>query len=60
MPKVSNLRRYMNIKREIKDILARLNSLDENSHPPVNWQELIQSNSARLDELEKKKIVKRK
>lgn len=49
----------MNIKKEIKDILTRLKEMEKNSHPPMNVQELIQSNSARLDVLEKKKNDKK-
>ena len=35
-----------------KDIEKRLNKLEQNSHPPVNWKELIHSNIERIEELE--------
>ena len=34
------------------DIERRLKKLEENSHPPVNWKELIHSNIERIEELE--------
>ena len=30
----------------------RLKKLEQDSHPPVNWKELIQSNIERIEELE--------
>tara|TARA_Y100001951_G_C11118773_1_gene171613 strand:+ start:117 stop:389 length:273 start_codon:yes stop_codon:yes gene_type:complete len=36
----------------IKNIEARLKKLEQNSHPPVNWKELIHSNIERIEELE--------
>ena len=36
----------------IKNIKARLKKLEQNSHPPVNWKELIHSNIERIEELE--------
>ena len=35
-----------------KDIEKRLEKLEQDSHPPVNWKELIHSNIERIDELE--------
>ena len=35
-----------------KDIEKRLKKLEQNSHPPVNWKELIHSNIERIEELE--------
>ena len=40
--------------RLIENILTRLTKLEKNSHPPVNWRELIQSNVLRIEELERK------
>ena len=34
------------------DIKRRLKKLEENSHPPVNWKELIHSNIERIEDLE--------
>ena len=36
----------------VKNIEARLKKLEKNSHPPVNWKELIHSNIERIEELE--------
>ena len=36
----------------VKNIEARLKKLEQNSHPPVNWKELIHSNIERIEELE--------
>ncbi len=36
----------------IRNIEARLKKLEQNSHPPVNWKELIHSNIERIEELE--------
>ena len=36
----------------IKNIKARLKKLEQNSHPPVNWKELIHSNIERIEGLE--------
>jgi len=38
--------------RLIENILMRLQKLEKNSHPPVNWKELIHSNITRIDKLE--------
>ena len=35
-----------------RNIEKRLMKLEEDSHPPVNWKELIQSNIERIEELE--------
>ena len=35
-----------------KDIEKRLKKLERDSHPPVNWKELIHSNIERIDQLE--------
>ena len=37
---------------EQRNIEERLMKLEEDSHPPVNWKELIQSNIERIEELE--------
>jgi hypothetical protein len=39
------------IQRE-KSIEKRISKLEEYSHPPVNWKELIHSNIRRIDKLE--------
>ena len=38
--------------KEQRDIEKRLKKLEKNSHPPVNWKELIHSNIERIEELE--------
>ena len=35
-----------------ENILNRLTKLEKNSHPPINWEELIHSNIERIDKLE--------
>ena len=35
-----------------KDIEKRIKQLEQDSHPPVNWKELIHSNIKRIEELE--------
>jgi|TARA_Y100000310_G_scaffold243000_1_gene247345 polyhydroxyalkanoate synthesis regulator phasin len=35
-----------------KNIERRIKKLEEDSHPPVNWKELIHSNIERIEELE--------
>ena len=35
-----------------ENILKRITKLERNSHPPVNWKELIHSNIERIEELE--------
>jgi hypothetical protein len=40
--------------RLIENILTRITRLEKNSHPPVNWKELIQSNIIRIEDLERK------
>ena len=38
----------------MKDIEKRLKTLEEDSHPPVNWQEIIFANIKRTEEMEKR------
>ena len=38
--------------RLTENILTRLLKLEKDSHPPVNWKELICSNIERIDKLE--------
>ena len=38
--------------QEQRNIENRLNQLERDSHPPVNWKEIIQSNIGRIEELE--------
>ena len=38
--------------RLTENIMTRLQKLEKNSHPPVNWKELIHSNIERIDKLE--------
>ena len=38
----------------IEELVERVKKLEQDSHPPVNWKELINSNSRRLDFLEEK------
>ena len=35
-----------------ENILKRITKLERNSHPPVNWKELIHSNIERIEQLE--------
>ena len=35
-----------------KNIEERLKKLEQDSHPPVNWKELIHSNIERIEQLE--------
>ena len=37
---------------EQRDIDKRLKKLEEDSHPPVNWKELIYANIDRIEQLE--------
>ena len=37
---------------EQRNIEKRLKDLEKNSHPPVNWKELIHSNIKRIEHLE--------
>ena len=37
---------------EQRDIERRLKELEKDSHPPVNWRELIHSNIERIEQLE--------
>ena len=38
----------------ISDIQIRLEELEENSHPPVDWEEIIHANTQRIEYLERK------
>ena len=40
----------------IADIQLRLEELEEDSHPPVNWEEIIHTNVERIEYLERKLI----
>ena len=40
----------------IADIQLRLEELEEDSHPPVDWEEIIHSNVERIEYLERKLI----
>ena len=40
----------------IADIQIRLEELEENSHPPVDWEEIVNSNVERIEYLERKLI----
>ena len=37
---------------EQRDMEKRIGKLEKDSHPPVNWRELIHSNIERIDNLE--------
>ena len=38
------------------DIQIRLETLEENSHAPVDWEEIIHANTQRIEYLERKII----
>ncbi len=38
----------------LEELTERVKKLEQDSHPPVDWKELINSNSRRLDFLEGK------
>ena len=38
---------------EQRNLEKRLKELEKNSHPPVDWKELIHANIERIDQLEK-------
>ena len=40
----------------IADVQLRLEELEEDSHPPVNWEEIIRTNVERIEHLERKLI----
>ena len=40
----------------IADIQLRLEELEENSRPPVDWEEIVNSNVERIEYLERKLI----
>ncbi|MAH51395.1 hypothetical protein CMI37_36605 [Candidatus Pacearchaeota archaeon] len=44
--------KFMKNEDKIRQLEKRIIELEKNSHPPVNWKELIQSNTARIEELE--------
>ena len=37
----------------IEELQNKVRALEVNSHPPVNWNEIIASNVKRIEELEK-------
>ena len=40
----------------LADVQIRLEELEENSHPPVDWEEIIHANTQRIEYLERKII----
>ena len=40
----------------IADVQLRIRELEEDSHPPVDWDEIIHSNVERIEALERKLI----
>ena len=42
----------------IADIQMRLEELAEYSHPPIDWEEIIHSNTERIESLERKLLEK--
>ena len=42
----------------IADIQMRLEELEEYSHPPIDWEEIIHSNTERIESLERKLLEK--
>ena len=44
------------LKGAIADIQLRLEELEENSRPPVDWEEIVNSNVERIEYLERKLI----
>ena len=48
------LREIGKIKTLVKELIGRIVRLEGNSHPPVNWNEIIASNVERIERLEKK------
>ena len=40
------------------DIQIRLEELEEYSHPPIDWEEIIHSNTERIELLERKLLEK--
>ena len=40
----------------IADMQFRVEELEEDSHPPVDWEEIIHSNVERIDALERKSV----
>ena len=37
----------------VADVQIRLEELEENSHPPVDWEEIIHANTQRIEYLER-------
>ena len=42
----------------IADIQIRIEELEEYSHPPIDWEEIIHSNTKRIESLERKLLEK--
>ena len=42
----------------IADIQIRIEELEEYSHPPIDWEEIIHSNTERIESLERKLLEK--
>ena len=42
----------------IADIQIRVEELEEYSHPPIDWEEIIHSNTERIESLERKLLEK--
>ena len=40
------------------DVQIRLEELEEYSHPPIDWEEIIHSNTERIESLERKLLEK--
>ena len=40
----------------VADVQIRLEELEEYSHPPIDWEEIIHSNAERIESLERKLI----
>ena len=39
----------------VESLISRIDKLEKDSHPPVNRKELIQSNIARIEAIERRK-----
>ena len=42
----------------VADVQIRLEELEEYSHPPIDWEEIIHSNTERIESLERKLLEK--
>ena len=42
----------------VADVQIRLEELEEYSHPPIDWEEIIHSNIERIEYLERKLLEK--